>query len=123
LVRDAAGKLERIVEHPDATPEQRRIQDTNAGFYAITLGALRKDLATLRADNAKGELYLTDLVAQAAARGGATAIDAPFSEVAGINDRVDLSSVEVAARRRINEAWMRSGVTMVDPQTAYIDAN
>src|SRR5688500_20137566 len=92
LVRDASGKLQKIVEHPDATPEQRQIKDTNAGFYAIKLGHLRKDLATLRADNAKGELYLTDLIAQAYKRGGATAIDAPFTEVSGINDRVDLAT-------------------------------
>jgi bifunctional UDP-N-acetylglucosamine pyrophosphorylase/glucosamine-1-phosphate N-acetyltransferase len=123
LVRDPRGKLERIVEHADATDEQRRIQDTNAGFYAVRLGHLRTDLAALRADNAKRELYLTDLVAHAAARGGATAIDAPFAEVAGINDRVDLAAVEIAARRRINEAWMRGGVTMVDPTTTYIDAD
>jgi bifunctional UDP-N-acetylglucosamine pyrophosphorylase/glucosamine-1-phosphate N-acetyltransferase len=123
LVRDAEGRLQRIIEHSDATPEQRTIADTNAGFYAIRLGHLRKDLTTLRADNAKGELYLTDLVASAHARGGATAIDAPFTEVAGINDRVDLAGVEVAARRRINEAWMRAGVTMVDPASTYIDAD
>jgi bifunctional UDP-N-acetylglucosamine pyrophosphorylase/glucosamine-1-phosphate N-acetyltransferase len=123
LVRNASGKLERIVEHADATEDQRRIQDTNAGFYAIRLGHLRKDSAALRADNAKGELYLTDLVSHAAARGGATAIDAPFAEVAGINDRVDLAVVEAAARRRINEAWMRAGVTMVEPSTTYIDAD
>ena len=122
LVRDGQ-KLVRIVEHADATEDQRKIRDTNAGFYAIRLGHLRKDLAALRADNAKGELYLTDLVAHAAARGGATAIDAPFAEVAGINDRVDLAACESVARRRINEAWMRAGVTMVDPATAYIDAD
>ncbi len=122
LVRDASGTLERIVEHPDATPEQRAIPDTNAGFYAIKLGHLRKDLATLKADNSKGELYLTDLIARAATRGGATAIDAPFTEVAGINDRVDLAGVETEARRRINEGWMRAGVTMVDPSSTYIDA-
>ncbi len=123
LVRDASGMLEKIVEHPDATEDQRKIADTNAGFYAIKLGHLRKDLAALRADNAKGELYLTDLVAHAAARGGATAIDAPFTEVAGINDRVDLAAVEVEARRRINEGWMRAGVTMIDPASTYIDAD
>ena len=122
LVRDASGVLERIVEHPDATPEQRAIKDTNAGFYAIKLGHLRKDLATLRADNAKGELYLTDLIATAYKRGGATALDAPFTEVSGINDRVDLSTVDAEARRRINEAWMRKGVTMIDPRATYIDA-
>ena len=123
LVRDGSGKLEKIVEHSDATEEQKQLRDTNAGFYAIRLGHLRKDLQALRADNAKGELYLTDLVAAAAARGGATAIDAPFTEVAGINDRVDLAGVEVEARRRINEQWMRAGVTMVDPATTFIDAD
>jgi bifunctional UDP-N-acetylglucosamine pyrophosphorylase/glucosamine-1-phosphate N-acetyltransferase len=122
LVREG-GKLLRVVEHADATPEQRQIQDTNAGFYAIRLGHLRKDLGSLRADNAKGELYLTDLVAFAGARGGATAIDAPFTEVSGINDRVDLAWVEAEARKQINEGWMRAGVTMVDPSTTYIDAD
>ncbi len=123
LVRDDKGVLERIVEHPDATPAQRAIRDTNAGFYAIRLGHLRKDLAALRADNAKSEIYLTDLVAHAFERGGATAIDAPFTEVAGINDRVDLATVDAAARKRINDGWMRAGVTMVDPTTTFIDAD
>jgi bifunctional UDP-N-acetylglucosamine pyrophosphorylase/glucosamine-1-phosphate N-acetyltransferase len=123
LVRDDKGVLQKIVEHPDATPEQRQIQDTNAGFYAISLGHLRKDLASLRANNAKGELYLTDLIANAHTRGGGTAIDAPFTEVTGINDRVDLATVEIAARRRINEGWMRAGVTFVDPSVTYIDAD
>jgi bifunctional UDP-N-acetylglucosamine pyrophosphorylase/glucosamine-1-phosphate N-acetyltransferase len=122
LVRDDRGVLAKIVEHPDATSQQRAIKDTNAGFYAIRLGHLRKDLGALRADNAKAELYLTDLVAHAYARGGATAIDAPFTEVTGINDRVDLAAVEAAARRRINEHWMRAGVTMIDPASTFIDA-
>ncbi len=122
LVRDDQGVLERIVEYPDATAAQRALRDTNAGFYAVRLGHLRKDLNALRADNAKGELYLTDLVAHAYARGGATAIDAPFAEVAGINDRVDLATVDAAARKRINEGWMRAGVTMADPATTFIDA-
>jgi bifunctional UDP-N-acetylglucosamine pyrophosphorylase/glucosamine-1-phosphate N-acetyltransferase len=123
LVRDSRGVVQKIVEHPDATPEQRAIRDSNAGCYAIRLGLLRRDLERLRADNAKGELYLTDLVAHAYDRGGATAIDVPFADTAGINDRVDLAQVELDARRRINEAWMRAGVTMLDPRTTYIDAD
>ena len=123
LVRDERGVLAKIVEHADATPAERAIEDTNAGFYAIRLGHLRRDLQALRADNAKGELYLTDLVAHAYARGGAVAIDAPFAEVTGVNDRVDLAQVEAAARRRINEHWMREGVTMIDPASTYIDAD
>jgi bifunctional UDP-N-acetylglucosamine pyrophosphorylase / glucosamine-1-phosphate N-acetyltransferase len=117
------GVLARIVEHPDATEEQRKIKETNAGFYAVRLGHLRQDLATLRNDNAKGELYLTDLVAKAAGRGGATSIDAPFEEVSGVNDRVDLAAVDAAARRRINEDLMRAGVSMVAPASTYIDAD
>jgi bifunctional UDP-N-acetylglucosamine pyrophosphorylase/glucosamine-1-phosphate N-acetyltransferase len=123
LVRDGAGVLQRIVEWPDASEEERQIPDTNAGFYAVRLGHLRQDLATLRADNAKGELYLTDLVSRAAARGGATGIDAPFDEVSGINDRVDLAAVDAAARRRINEELMRAGVTFVAPASTYVDAD
>ncbi len=125
LVREGgpAGKLLKIVEWSDASEAERAIPDCNAGFYAVRLGHLRRDLATLRADNAKGELYLTDLVARAAERGGATAIDAPFTEVSGINDRVDLAAVDKVARRRVNEGWMRQGVTMVDPDSTYIDAD
>ena len=118
-----AAVLAKIVEHPDATPEQRAINDTNAGFYAIRLGHLRKDLAALRADNAKAELYLTDLVAHAYARGGATAIDAPFTEVTGINDRVDLAAVEADGTPPHQRDWMRAGVTMIDPASTFIDAD
>jgi bifunctional UDP-N-acetylglucosamine pyrophosphorylase/glucosamine-1-phosphate N-acetyltransferase len=123
LVRDGAGRLARVVEHADATEAERAIADCNAGCYAIRLGHLRADLASLRADNAKGELYLTDLVALAASRGGAAVLDAPFEEVSGINDRVDLAAVETAARRRINEELMRNGVTMIAPDQTFIDAD
>jgi bifunctional UDP-N-acetylglucosamine pyrophosphorylase/glucosamine-1-phosphate N-acetyltransferase len=123
VVRDGKGVLEKIVEHADASAEQRAIREGNAGFYAIRLGHLRRDLAALRPNNSKGELYLTDLVANAYTRGGGVAIVAPSSEVTGINDRVDLAEVDAEARRRINEAWMRAGVTMVDPRSTYIDAD
>ncbi len=123
LVRDEHGRLLRIVEHKDATAEQREIAEMNAGFYAVRLGHLRADLATLDANNAQGELYLTDLAANAAERGGAAVADAPFEEVSGINDRIDLAEVSRVARARINAAWMREGVTMVDPTSCFIDAD
>src|SRR5581483_8125286 len=76
-------------------------------------------------DNAQGELYLTDVVAQAAAQGArgesVAVVEAPFEEMQGINDRVDLSRAEAVMRRRINEAHMRAGVTLRDPETTYID--
>jgi bifunctional UDP-N-acetylglucosamine pyrophosphorylase/glucosamine-1-phosphate N-acetyltransferase len=123
LVRDDGGRLVRIVEHADASEAERAIADCNAGCYAIRLGHLRADLASLEANNAKGELYLTDLVARAAARGGAAVLAAPFAEVAGINDRVDLATVDAAARQRINADLMRAGVTMVAPEQTFIDAD
>jgi bifunctional UDP-N-acetylglucosamine pyrophosphorylase / glucosamine-1-phosphate N-acetyltransferase len=123
LVRDGAGVLQRIVEHVDASEAERAIDEMNAGFYAIRLGHLRRDVERLEADNAKGELYLTDLAAAAATRGGAAVIEAPFDEVSGINDRVDLAAVEAAARRRINQRWMREGVSFVAPEQSFVDAD
>jgi bifunctional UDP-N-acetylglucosamine pyrophosphorylase/glucosamine-1-phosphate N-acetyltransferase len=123
LVRDAAGVLQRIVEHADATADELAIDEMNAGFYAIRLGVLRAGVTGLGADNAQGELYLTDLAEQAAERGGAAVIEAPFEEIYGINDRVDLAQVEAAARRRINEELMRAGVTMAAPDQTFVDAD
>ncbi len=123
LVRDDAGVLQRIVEHKDATDAQRAIQEMNAGFYAVRLSHLRADMSNLTADNAQGEFYLTDMAENAAARGGAAVIDAPFEEVSGINDRVDLANVARVAQRRINETWMRAGVTMQSPENTFIDAD
>jgi bifunctional UDP-N-acetylglucosamine pyrophosphorylase/glucosamine-1-phosphate N-acetyltransferase len=123
LVRDAHGKLARIVEHKDASAEERQIEEVNAGNYAIALGHLRKDAAALRADNAQGELYLTDLAARAHERGGAAVIEVSFAETSGVNDRIDLAAVDAMARRRINEELMRSGVTMVAPDQVFVDAD
>jgi len=123
LVRDAEGRLVRIVEERDASAAERAIDELNAGFYAVRLGELRRDVAALDDDNAQGELYLTDLAAAAYSRGGAAVVEAPWEEVSGINDRVDLAAVERVARRRICEDHMRSGVSMTDPEQTFIDAD
>lgn len=123
LVRDESGRLVQIVEHKDASDEQRRIREMNAGFYAIRLSHLRAGVKSLSSDNAQGELYLTDLAERAAERGGAAVIEAPFDEVSGINSRIDLARVDAEARRRINEALMIDGVTMQAPEQVFIDAD
>jgi bifunctional UDP-N-acetylglucosamine pyrophosphorylase/glucosamine-1-phosphate N-acetyltransferase len=123
LVRDVEGRLLRIVEHRDATDAERSITEVNAGFYAIRLGHLRRDIAALTSDNAQNELYLTDLAAAAAARGGAATVEVDFADVHGINDRRDLARVDVEARRRINDAWLAAGVTMVAPAQVFVDAD
>jgi bifunctional UDP-N-acetylglucosamine pyrophosphorylase/glucosamine-1-phosphate N-acetyltransferase len=117
LVRDDDGALVRIVEHGDATEAERAIDEMNAGFYAVRLGTLRARVAALSADNAQGELYLTDLA------GGAAVIELPFDEIRGVNDRVDLAAVDAAARLAINRKRMREGVTIIAPEQVFIDAD
>jgi len=123
LLRDDSGKLLRIIENADASSEQKEIREMNAGFYAINLGVLRKQVSNLTSDNAQGELYLTDLAEQASERGGAAVLEAPFDEIAGINDRRDLARVSASARQRINERWMREGVTFEDSASTYVGAD
>ncbi len=124
MVRDAAGNLRKIVEEKDATPEVRALREVNAGIYAFRLDFLREHLGSLRADNAQGELYLTDLIARAAEQHGDVAtVEASAQEVAGANDRVDLSRLDALARQLINERWMREGVTMVAPESVCIEAD
>ena len=123
LVRDGA-RLARIVEDKDASPEVRAIGEVNAGIYLVTLGFLRATMASLTTQNAQGELYLTDLVARAAGEGAdVPTVDAPFDEVAGVNDRADLARMEALARARLAAAWMKAGVTMLSPETTVIDAD
>lgn len=122
LVREGGGgRLLRIVEDRDCSPAEREIGEINAGIYVIEAGFLREALSRLRSDNAQGELYLTDVVAQAAAQGEVAVVEAPFEDVQGVNDRADLARAEAVMRHRINEAHLRAGVTLRDPQSTYID--
>ena len=123
IVRDAAGNLERIVEQKDATDEQRRIREINSGIYAFDAVLLREALGKLSTDNAQGEEYLTDVFAILASQGHPVAIEvADFAyETLGCNDRAELSRLRVLMRDRVNDAWMRSGVLLLDPATTWID--
>ena len=127
VVRAQDGSVERVVEtkaEGDATPEQLAIREVNTGIYAFDGGALIAALAELDADNAQGELYLPDVLPRMRAAGktvGAHVVTDP-SLTLGINDRADLARVRALAQRRINDAHMRSGVTIVDPAVTYVDA-
>jgi bifunctional UDP-N-acetylglucosamine pyrophosphorylase/glucosamine-1-phosphate N-acetyltransferase len=127
VVRGGDGRVERIVETKrpgDATPEQLAIREVNAGVYAFDAGALAAALGRLSTDNAQGELYLPDVVALLAGDGGtvlAELVDDP-TLLLGVNDRVELARVRELAQRRIHEAHMRAGVTIVDPRSTVIEA-
>jgi bifunctional UDP-N-acetylglucosamine pyrophosphorylase / glucosamine-1-phosphate N-acetyltransferase len=123
ILRRPDGELSGVVEHRDASVEQRAITEVNAGFYVFRRGAL-DGLAKLEADNDQGECYLPDLVPLVLAAGGlvATCRGAEV-EVRGVNDRVELAAAGAVLRRRVLEALMTSGVTVLDPATTYVDVD
>ncbi len=120
LVREQ-GALAKIVEHKDATPQQRKLDEVNAGIYLADAQFLFEALETLTPANAQGELYLTDIVARAAKAGGTAVIEASAEETAGINDRSELAARTRVLQGRINDALMKSGVSMLSPETTFID--
>jgi bifunctional UDP-N-acetylglucosamine pyrophosphorylase/glucosamine-1-phosphate N-acetyltransferase len=116
------GALARIVEDRDATPDDRLIREINSGIYVFALASLFEALHGLGTTNAQGEYYLPDLVdihRQAGRVVVAERLD-DADEIRGINTRAELALVGRLLRDRINEALMASGVTLVDPATAYI---
>ncbi len=122
LVRQG-GRVQKVVEERDATEAERRLDEVNAGAYVVDAHFLWTSLAALRPSNAQGEYYLTDLVALAAAQGEVAVVQADFEETAGVNDRVDLAAAARVLRRRLNQAHMRAGVTLEDPDTTTIEAS
>ncbi|GAB2596578.1 bifunctional UDP-N-acetylglucosamine diphosphorylase/glucosamine-1-phosphate N-acetyltransferase GlmU [Kribbella endophytica] len=117
------GTVAGIVEHKDATPEQRQIDEINAGIYAFDAATLRDGLSQLTTDNAQGELYLTDVLAIARGDGkrvGAWVIEDAM-QTEGVNDRVQLATLRAELNRRTLDTLMRSGVTIVDPSTTWVD--
>jgi bifunctional UDP-N-acetylglucosamine pyrophosphorylase / glucosamine-1-phosphate N-acetyltransferase len=123
IVRAADGSLAAIVEHRDADAAQRAIREVNSGVYAFELDRLREVLAGLTANNDQGEEYLTDAIALLRAAGApvAAAADAAPEELLGVNDRAQLAEAAARLRDRIVTGWMRSGVTVIDPSSVWID--
>jgi bifunctional UDP-N-acetylglucosamine pyrophosphorylase/glucosamine-1-phosphate N-acetyltransferase len=126
VVRAADGTVTEIVEHRDASPEQREIREVSSGILAFDGKLLAEALGRVRADNSQNEEYLPDVVRILGADGhrvGAR-LAADYRELAGVNDRVQLAR----ARRMLNDrllqrAMLRDGVTVVDPATTWVDAD
>jgi len=125
VVRDGRSDVAAIVEHKDADEAVRAITEVNSGMYAFDSTVLNRYLHQLTTDNAQGEEYLTDVVGHARSDGlRVTAVPvADPREILGVNDRVQLAQAGAILRDRINEHWLRAGVTMVDPSRVYIDAD
>jgi bifunctional UDP-N-acetylglucosamine pyrophosphorylase/glucosamine-1-phosphate N-acetyltransferase len=124
LLRDSGGRVRAVVEEADATDEQRLTHELNASLYCVDGAWLWSHLPKLT-PSASGEIYLTDLVAQAANEEReivAIQTEEP-DEAIGVNTREHLAQAEAALRRRINREWMLAGVTLADPETTYIEAS
>ncbi len=125
IVRNDEGDVEAIVEEKDATVAQRSIREINSGILAFDAEFLAEALPKLGNDNSKGEYYLTDTVGLARDAGltvGAFPLD-DVMQTQGANDRVQLADLGRELNRRILQAWMRDGVTVMDPATTWVDAD
>jgi bifunctional UDP-N-acetylglucosamine pyrophosphorylase/glucosamine-1-phosphate N-acetyltransferase len=124
VLRRPGGDVGGIVEHRDATDEQRAVAEVNTSVYAFESGPLRDALSTLSAANAQGEEYLTDVIAAFVDKGLAVgALSSAAIETAGVNDRVQLAAAARAYNDRVLVDWMRAGVTVLDPAGTWVDAD
>ena len=125
IIRDKAGNVAKIVEHKDATEEERKVQEVNSGIYCFDKKALFDALTKVGCDNAQGEYYLPDVLEILKDQGEkiwATAAD-DYEETLGINSRVQLAGAEKILRRRKNVELMDNGVTLLDPDSTFVDAD
>lgn len=125
IIRNDIGIVEKIVEQKDATVQEANVQEINTGVYCFDNKTLFEALHEVTNDNAQGEYYLTDVMEILKKQGKIVAAYRmkDFSESMGVNDRVALSAATKVMQRRINEKHMRNGVTLVDPETTYIEYN
>jgi bifunctional UDP-N-acetylglucosamine pyrophosphorylase/glucosamine-1-phosphate N-acetyltransferase len=121
ILRDASGQIVRVQEQRDCDAAERMVREFNPGVYAFRAEFLRASVAKLTTHNAQGELYLTDLVALAAADGGAAGLPWQVEDLHGINDRQELALRERDLALRIAREHMRCGVTIRNPESARIE--
>ncbi|MGL5271162.1 MAG: bifunctional UDP-N-acetylglucosamine diphosphorylase/glucosamine-1-phosphate N-acetyltransferase GlmU [Selenomonadaceae bacterium] len=124
IIRTASGTVAKIVEHKDASPEELKVNEVNSGIYCFEAQSLFSALAKVSCDNAQGEYYLPDVLEILREDGEkiwAVAAD-DYEQTLGINSRVQLAGAEKILRRRKNIELMEQGVTLMDPDTTYIDA-
>jgi bifunctional UDP-N-acetylglucosamine pyrophosphorylase/glucosamine-1-phosphate N-acetyltransferase len=124
IVRDADGSVSAIREHKDASDDELAVREINSGILVVDAAFLDRAVSSLEANNAQGELYLTDIVARAVAEGlpvGAHVLEDVW-QTEGVNDRGQLARLGRELNRRLTERWMAEGVSIVDPATTWIDS-
>jgi bifunctional UDP-N-acetylglucosamine pyrophosphorylase / glucosamine-1-phosphate N-acetyltransferase len=125
IIRDDNGSLAKIVEHKDASAEEKQVNEINTGTYCFDNKQLFAALKEINNVNAQGEYYLTDVIE--VLKGKSLPVLAfvteDHEETLGINDRVSLAKANQIMKRRINEQLMRDGVTLIDPESTYISSD
>jgi len=122
IVRHRDGRVLRVVEQRDASPDELAVDEVCTSIYAFRRDLLGPALRNLTPNNAQGELYLTDVVAGLAEMGHRVGtVEAPDTETQGVNDRWQLALAERELRNRTNRHWLLNGVTMLDPRQTFID--
>jgi bifunctional UDP-N-acetylglucosamine pyrophosphorylase/glucosamine-1-phosphate N-acetyltransferase len=117
IVRDAAGRITRIVEQKDANETQLAIHEVNTGILVCPTAKLKTWLATLSNNNAQGEYYLTDVIERAANEGVPITSAHPLAEweTLGVNSKVQLAELERTHQRNLAQQLLEDGVTLIDP--------
>ncbi len=125
IVRNQSGTVDKIVEHKDASPEELQIHEVNAGIYCFDIKTLFEALDKVTNDNAQGEYYLTDVLGIIRDKGLIinAMISNDFTQILGINSRQQLALAERILRQRKNFELMDSGVTILDPDSTFIDSD
>jgi bifunctional UDP-N-acetylglucosamine pyrophosphorylase / glucosamine-1-phosphate N-acetyltransferase len=122
IVRNAEGFVEKIVEHKDASEQERSINEINTGTYCFDNKMLFEAIQNVSNDNVQGEYYLPDVIEILKNQGEIVSayVTDSFAETLGVNDRVALAEAERTMKKRINEIHMRNGVSLIDPDNTYI---
>ena len=122
IVRDIGGNIKGIVEEKDATAEQKKIQEINAGIYCFDIQELLKALKKIKPDNAQNEYYITDVIKimnEEGLKTGAVIVE-DNTEILGVNDKMQLELLTKVLKLRINQYHMKNGVTIEDIDNTYI---
>jgi bifunctional UDP-N-acetylglucosamine pyrophosphorylase/glucosamine-1-phosphate N-acetyltransferase len=124
VIRNDQGNIQRIIEEVDANSAEKAVREVNAGVYVFDIAKLRQLLPRVQTENKQNEYYLPDVVSLALHENWIVLPKkVSADEVMGINTKVELAEVSRLLRKRINQQWMLRGVTMMDPETTYIDSS
>lgn len=123
IVTGSDGGAERIVEYKDASEDEKKITLCNAGMMCADVTDLKEWLGTITPDNAQKEYYLTDIVALATQKGRVSCVEGSEEELAGVNSKSELAQAEARLQMRLRQQAMAQGVTLIDPDSTFLDSD